>query len=314
MKTESMIGVKSAFVISTFLHGALVAGGMFLSLGDDSIVPLEKTMFVEIVADERPRAMAIEQGPRPITPLLEDSVAKAGQVLETVAPQDLSINMPDPVMLPHSLPKTTDVGGRPTVEPPREAEIDIAATTPSDPKPPGKIASENPLLSPPKLRNRPNRALRKAPNVFKMPNEPLKTDVAPKKDIGASEQLESEEIVRPSNTVKVNNAPKSVDRPIQVARLADKEVSTWSPAIGNKKPKYPGLARRHGLEGRVLLLVHVDEQGQVISSETKQSSGHLILDNAANKAVKSWRFVASQQAMRITRMTVEIPIVFKLTK
>ncbi len=54
-------------------------------------------------------------------------------------------------------------------------------------------------------------------------------------------------------------------------------------------PAYPPLSRRLGEEGKVLLRVELDEQGNVGSARVATASGFPRLDEAALAAVKTWR-------------------------
>lgn len=80
----------------------------------------------------------------------------------------------------------------------------------------------------------------------------------------------------------------------------------------NPKPEYPNLARRRGWEGTVLLLVEVTEKGQVTSVKLQNSCGYTILDKAARKAVKNWRFLAGTAGGRPVTSAILIPVHFKL--
>ena len=51
---------------------------------------------------------------------------------------------------------------------------------------------------------------------------------------------------------------------------------------------YPGMARRMGVEGEVLVDVLVGSDGRVI--ETRKIRGHPVLLHAAIEAVSQWRF------------------------
>ena len=55
-------------------------------------------------------------------------------------------------------------------------------------------------------------------------------------------------------------------------------------------PPYPSLARRMNWEGTVQCLIRVAPDGTVESVVIDQSSGHVILDEAALKAIRKWRF------------------------
>jgi protein TonB len=82
--------------------------------------------------------------------------------------------------------------------------------------------------------------------------------------------------------------------------------------LNNPRPAYPMVARRMGWEGRVVLNVEVLAEGSCGDANVFQSSGHDVLDNAAMKAVKTWRFVPATRAGRPITQWVRIPIPFIL--
>jgi protein TonB len=79
------------------------------------------------------------------------------------------------------------------------------------------------------------------------------------------------------------------------------------------KPPYPEQARAQRLDGLVLLLVSVDEDGHVTSACLRQGCGHAVLDRAALEAVRSWKFTPARQGGRTISATVEIPIRFNFS-
>jgi protein TonB len=80
----------------------------------------------------------------------------------------------------------------------------------------------------------------------------------------------------------------------------------------NPPPPYPRSARRQGLQGVVLLAVRVNERGRVESLHVVESSGHAVLDQAALKAVRDWRFRPARAGPLPIASTVEVPVRFTL--
>lgn len=79
------------------------------------------------------------------------------------------------------------------------------------------------------------------------------------------------------------------------------------------RPVYPGVARRRGYEGTVLLLVEVLADGRVGVVEVSRSSGHDALDRAARQTVRDrWRFRPGSVGGRAASSWIEIPIEFRL--
>ena len=57
------------------------------------------------------------------------------------------------------------------------------------------------------------------------------------------------------------------------------------------KPVYPRRALRDGIEGKVTILITVDEKGIPTDAKVVKSSGNFDLDNAARTAAMKYIFV-----------------------
>ncbi len=82
--------------------------------------------------------------------------------------------------------------------------------------------------------------------------------------------------------------------------------------LHNPAPAYPGLSRRMGEQGRVLLRVYVNADGSAGQIEVRASSGSERLDRAARETVGRWRFVPARQGDRPLAAWVLVPISFSL--
>lgn len=80
----------------------------------------------------------------------------------------------------------------------------------------------------------------------------------------------------------------------------------------NREPEYPPLARRRQQEGTVVLEVLVTPEGTVGGLALQQSSGHSLLDEAALKGVKGWRFEPGRRGAVAVTMKVLVPVRFGL--
>jgi protein TonB len=80
----------------------------------------------------------------------------------------------------------------------------------------------------------------------------------------------------------------------------------------NRPPEYPIAARKRGYQGIVLLEVFVRSDGKVDDVQVAESSGHLMLDSAAVKAVGDWLFSPGFQDGSPVDMWVRIPVRFEL--
>ncbi len=82
----------------------------------------------------------------------------------------------------------------------------------------------------------------------------------------------------------------------------------------NPPPEYPELAKQMRQEGLVMLAVDVDREGIPIKVEIKESSGFRLLDQAAVKAVRHWKFQPGRIGNIPVESSVTVPIRFRLEK
>jgi protein TonB len=116
--------------------------------------------------------------------------------------------------------------------------------------------------------------------------------------------------------------PKALKQPLDINEvenekvIREEQVAFVSPSIStdinNRKPYYPQVARRRGMQGNVLLQVSVGIHGEVLDVVIKQSSGYLLLDEAAKETIKEWQFQPAQRDGKLEIGRIEIPIRFNL--
>ncbi|MDZ7374381.1 MAG: energy transducer TonB [candidate division KSB1 bacterium] len=75
---------------------------------------------------------------------------------------------------------------------------------------------------------------------------------------------------------------------------------------------YPEIARKAGVEGRVIVHVLVDERGNVVETKILKSLGNNGCDEAAVAAIKSVKWKPAMQRDRPVKVWVAIPVIFKL--
>jgi periplasmic protein TonB len=115
----------------------------------------------------------------------------------------------------------------------------------------------------------------------------------------------------------VDLATQMVPRRVAAAPAA-KVADAASPAkpeplvpVYMPSPRYPMEALRAHREGQVVLSVTVTPEGDVTSVSVGRSSGDMALDQAAEEAVRNWRFASASE--RPQRYTSDLPIRFELT-
>jgi protein TonB len=115
----------------------------------------------------------------------------------------------------------------------------------------------------------------------------------------------------------VREMPQSLPPPVVRKRPAPPApVGTTTPPrrIVERSPlvRYPSLARRMGMEGRVVLLIRVTLAGEVEAIEIAESSGHSLLDRAALDCVRDWIFLPGRRNGEPVATSVRIPVEFEL--
>ena len=109
-------------------------------------------------------------------------------------------------------------------------------------------------------------------------------------------------------------APPAPAKPAEhIASIAPPTPPSFSAAyLRNPAPRYPIAARRAGEQGTVTLKVLVGSSGLPLRIEVEKTSGVTRLDNAAQDAVKQWRFVPARRGSTAIESWVLVPIVFRL--
>ena len=78
------------------------------------------------------------------------------------------------------------------------------------------------------------------------------------------------------------------------------------------KIDYPRKAIRRGWEGQTVVAAEILPDGSVGRTALAKSSGHEVLDSAANDAIKTWKFGTESEKEDTVPQYVDIPVTFKL--
>ena len=78
-----------------------------------------------------------------------------------------------------------------------------------------------------------------------------------------------------------------------------------------KKIKYPEIAKRVGVEGKVFVRAFVDEEGNVVNAEVVKGIGGGC-DEAALEAIRKTKFTPGKQRGKPIKVQVTVPVLFKL--
>ncbi|EHW0634746.1 energy transducer TonB [Vibrio vulnificus] len=159
-----------------------------------------------------------------------------------------------------------------------------------------------------------------------------------KKVVPVEKRVAKKEPNKPITTTKKNSETTESESP----RVAEKEVqktpdkeqkqveappptpisqgATSRPVLIEKpnfmqrpvQPKYPRVAQKRGIEGTALFEIWLDDQGQLTKLLLITSSGAQVLDDAAQKAIKQWRFSPHSENGIKMPSRVRVPVRFSL--
>jgi len=142
------------------------------------------------------------------------------------------------------------------------------------------------------------------------PKEEPKKAAKPK-PVSAPAAVESRVAENPAPTAAPAKAA-SANAP-QNAAISDAPVRVTNPNYAGACPiSYPERARRRSQEGTVVIHAVIGIDGKPIEVTVAQSSGHSLLDEAAQEAIAHCAFVPQQVGGRAVKAIVEIPIPFRL--
>jgi protein TonB len=126
---------------------------------------------------------------------------------------------------------------------------------------------------------------------------------------------QSEEVAAAQPTPELKKTEKKPAPQVPKTVSASKKTNIPQPVvILNTPPNYPETARRAGWEGRVTVRVEVSADGVPTSVTLGKSSGYGVLDQAALRAVKSWRFQPRSVGGVAMAGVVEVPVHFALNR
>lgn len=95
-------------------------------------------------------------------------------------------------------------------------------------------------------------------------------------------------------------------------KAAESEPLFNTTYLNNPAPEYPEIAKRRGIQGKVLVDVLVKSDGTPALVKISRSSGSNNLDNAAIEAVRQWKFIPARRGGLSVQASVIVPVEFKI--
>jgi TonB family protein len=78
------------------------------------------------------------------------------------------------------------------------------------------------------------------------------------------------------------------------------------------RPEYPAIALKAGLEGKVILQIVIDEEGNVIQADVILAQPPGVFEDAAIKAIRQWKFKPAKQRDKAIKVRMAWPVEFRL--
>jgi len=126
------------------------------------------------------------------------------------------------------------------------------------------------------------------------------------KQIVDSFQKKIKSKLRQESNINTNNITSHLSKNIK--SRAKYKIGT----IENPHPEYPIIARKKGWQGRLLLAVHIDKNGNVLNVHVKETSGFEVLDKVSIETVSDWKFLPARFGDSKVEDYLNIPVSFKL--
>lgn len=216
-----------------------------------------------------------------------------------------------------ALLERADVRLEPT-EPPRPIRVSLVEPPPAVRAPTLEIprpAAPTPPQSRPRLLPPAQSPVSPSPSVSAMTAKAAEAAAAPATSVpAAAEPMPSAGVAEPTPAQSPQASASAPTLPRQAASAAAPATEPRFDAayLNNPAPPYPGVSRRLGEHGRVLLRVQVDERGVPTNVSLRASSGYERLDSVAVETVRRWKFVPARRGDEAVGAWVLVPIVFNL--
>lgn len=126
------------------------------------------------------------------------------------------------------------------------------------------------------------------------------------KDVQETDTKPEQSTALSASDVAKKGEEKSEPSPVYVAPKFGADY------LRNPAPEYPGMARRRGEQGKVLLKVFVSAQGNAEKVLLEKGSGYELLDKSAIDVVKTWKFIPASINNQPVSGVVIVPIRFSL--
>ena len=301
----------SGWIISLCLHGAaVVLAGLFVA--KMGLAPPSSSFHWEVTVVAQPalspassisaaEPVVAQKPPRPAqrsVPMTSTAPSRTEPMSPTMpAPHSTAVHSETLTATPivpattQTIPPVIEPPSTPPIPEPQEPVRDQAAPTHAGAVPPAPPAESLQSQTPPSL-----------PETDPRPS--AESLVPPHSSPQATETMSP-----PAQTAALppSTSTSTVARKPDYGWLA----ATLLPRIEAMK-QYPTDARLKHAEGRVVVRIIIQEDGQIVSATVAKSSGHDSLDHAALETVRKTSPITLVQPLEKPQITIQIPISYQL--
>ncbi len=141
------------------------------------------------------------------------------------------------------------------------------------------------------------------PQEAEMPKVPVQIEI--------SDEVSDDETIEDTSFENIDAIPppvmSGVSGPKQFYAFDEPPAPTY-----RQSPRYPEMAREAEMEGVVMVLIFVDERGNVFNVQVLSSSVPQILVDEAVAAAWKWRFKPGKQRNVPVKTTISVPFEFRV--
>lgn len=299
------------WIISLCLHGtAIVLAGLLIA--KMGLAPPSSSFHwdVTVVASPSPtRTPSTPPSGSAVTHAATTPLQRSAPVTQA-RPAATQASSPRPAAsTPFPLPVQPQIAEPAPPPPSQHVQPAAEAVTPPPPSLPEPATNELPPSAPV-----PQAILESAPALERTAATPPVPDTVPEQTptfSSTSREQTPDDAAPPTQTATIMPSTPIAT----VARKPDYGwlASSLLPQIESLK-HYPAEARVKRLEGRVLVRIVVQEDGQITSATIAKSSGHDILDQAALETLRKSSPILLTQPLEKSSVTLHIPINYQLAR
>ena len=135
---------------------------------------------------------------------------------------------------------------------------------------------------------------------------------AKRKDLVEIELLAKKKEPPPKKKIQMKKPKPKPKKVIEPPKEEEEEEIAAEEMAENKNPIYPKVAIRNQWEGTVHIKLLIKVDGSVGSILIVKSSGYIVLDKSALRAIRSWQFVPATKKGKPVASWQVIPVKFEL--